>query len=111
MSNGLRTLALAVALFRDLDPIIPASTVLCFLHIAAAPNGDIHMRELQDALGIASSSTSRNVAYLSETHRLGRPGLDLVENYIDPLDGRYKRVRLKPRGRTMALRLQQLMDN
>lgn len=110
MTKGLRTLGQAIALFRDLDPNVPASTVLCYLHIAAAPQGDIHMRELQDALGVASSSTSRNVAYLSETHRLGKPGLDLVENYYDPLDGRYKRVRLKPKGRTLAVRLQQLME-
>jgi len=110
MSKGLRTLSQAVALFRDLDPNVPAATVLAFLHIAAAEGGDMRMRDLQDALGVASSSASRNVAFLSERHSLGKAGLDLVENYVDLLDPRYKRVRLKPKGRTLKARLDQLME-
>lgn len=68
------------------------------------------MRELQDVLGIASSSTSRNVAHLSETHSLKKPGLDVVEAYTDPQDARHKRVRLKPKGRTLKMRLLQLVE-
>ena len=106
----IRRLAQALSLFRDLDPEIPAQQVLCFLLIAAADKEDIHMRDLQSAMGIASSSTTRNVQALSEQHRLGKPGLDLVETYEDSADRRYKRVRLKPKGRTLMMRLKQIAE-
>lgn len=105
----LKTLAQALALFRDLDPMVPAQTVQCFLFIASATNEDVHMRDLQDQLGQASSSTSRNVAYLSANHRLGKPGLNLVEAYYDPNDARYKRVKLTTKGRQMKARLEHLV--
>lgn len=75
MSKGLRTLYQAVQMFRDLDPELQTQTVVCFLLIADARE-DLPMRDLQTALDMPSSSTSRNVAALSKHHRLGREGLD-----------------------------------
>lgn len=106
---SLKILAHALALFRDLDPLVPAQTIQCFLLIASAQGQDIHMRDLQDQMGMVSSSVSRNVAALSQHHRLGKPGLDLVEAYEDPADRRYKRVRLKPKGRQLKARLEHLV--
>lgn len=105
----LKTLAQALALFRDLDPTAPVQTVQCFCLIASAPKEDIHMIDLQTQMGLASSSTSRNVAALSAHHRLGKPGMNLVENYFDPLDGRYKRVRLTAKGRQLKARIEHLL--
>lgn len=97
-------------MFRDLDPEIQAQTVLTYLLVAAAPDKEPpSMKELERRLGISSSSVSRNVAALSEMHRLGKPGHDLVEAYEDPMDRRNKLVRLTPKGRTLALRLADLM--
>ncbi|NDH63599.1 MAG: MarR family transcriptional regulator [Alphaproteobacteria bacterium] len=101
----LKSMAHALAVFRDLDNLCPAQTVQCFLFIASAQNDDIHMRNLQDQMGMVSSSTSRNVAYLSKHHRSGKPGLDLVETYYDPNDGRYKRVKLNTKGGQLKARL------
>lgn len=107
-NKGLRGLYHSVQLFRDLDPELQSQTIVCFLLIAAAPT-DIPMRDLQDTLDMPSSSTSRNVAALSKHHRLGRPGLDLVETYEDPEDRRFKRVRLTARGRALRSRINLLV--
>lgn len=113
MSKGLRTLYQAVQLFRDLDPTLPSQTVVAFLLIAAgaatAPEEDIQMRDLQAAMDTSSASVSRNVAVLTIQHRLGKPGLNLVERYEDPRDRRNTRVRLTPKGRALRERLAILM--
>jgi DNA-binding MarR family transcriptional regulator len=106
--KSLRTLATAVEAFRALDAEMQSQQIVTFLMVAAAGNDHISMRQLADHLGIASSSVSRNVAALSEHHRLGHPGHNLVEAYEDPADRRNKRVRLTAKGRTLAARLQQI---
>ena len=108
MTKGLRTLYLAVQMFRDLDPELQTQTVVCFLLIAGAKD-NMPMRDLQTMLGMPSSSTSRNVAALSKHHRLGREGLDLVEAYEDLADRRFKLVRLTPKGKAFSNRLNSLM--
>ena len=108
MSKGLQNLYQAVQLFRDLDPELQTQTVVCFLLIADARD-DLPMRDLQTALNMPSSSTSRNVAALSRRHRLGRAGLDLVEAYEDLADRRFKRVHLMPKGKALRVRIQSLM--
>ena len=98
----------AVALFRDLDAQVAAGTIHCFLVIASA-DGDIAMRDLQDRAGMPSSTTSGNVAALSAQHRLGKPGLNLVETYEDPLHRSHKRVRLTAKGRALPGRILDLI--
>jgi DNA-binding MarR family transcriptional regulator len=108
MSKELRTLANAISAFRDLDQEIQAQTMLTFLCVAESPD-PIGMRDLQTRLGVASSSTSRNVAALSKHQRVGKAGHDLVEAFEDPADRRSKRVRLTAKGRTFAARLGDLI--
>ena len=57
----------------------------------------------------ASSPPPR--AALTETHRLGKPGLGLVEKNPDRADPRVTRVRLTPKGKTLRLQLIQTMQN
>lgn len=109
MNKGLRTLNQAIALFRDLDPEIPATTIILFLAVAEAPE-PIGMVDLQNNLGLPSSTTSRNVAYLSETHRLGKSGLGLIERYEDLHNRRAKLVRLTAKGRALKTRLINLIS-
>jgi DNA-binding MarR family transcriptional regulator len=104
MTQNLRTLYHAVQLFRDLDPELQTQTVVCFL-LVANNTEPTPMRDLQTALDMPSSSTSRNVAALSKHHRLGKPGLDLVEAYEDRNDRRFKLVRLTPKGQAFKARL------
>jgi len=48
--------------------------------------------------GLAQSSYSRIVAFLSDHHRLGKPGLDLARATEDLRGRRRKVVRLTPKG-------------
>jgi DNA-binding MarR family transcriptional regulator len=106
----LRQLSHALEAFRVLDPEIQAQMVLTFLYVASAPpNEPISMRELQNKLGIASSSTSRNISALSAENRVGEPGHDLVEKREDPNDRRNNLVRLTAKGRTFAARITDLL--
>jgi DNA-binding MarR family transcriptional regulator len=108
MPKGLGRLIQLMEMLRAIDPEMPAQTVLTFLIIADEP--DISMRDLQNRLGLASSSTSRNVAALSKHHRLGKDGADVVEAYEDPADRRYKRVRLTGKGAALTRRISQLVN-
>lgn len=94
--------------FRELDKEIPAQQIFVLLLIADKPN--ISMRELIEATGHSSSTISRNVAALGDTHRNGEPGFGLVVAYPDPLDARNHLVRLKPKGQTFVDKLVQIME-
>lgn len=96
-----------VDIMQGLDPMIQAQTVLTFLYVCEEP--DITMRDLQNKLGLASSSTSRNVAALSKHHRLGKDGADVVEAYEDLADRRSKRVRLTPKGKALAAKINAIL--
>ncbi len=97
--SGLRN---QIELFRTLDPEIQAQGLSTFLTIAMSDPVPISMRDLAEAVGIAQSSCSRNVASLGQIHRHGRPGHQLVESYEDPMDRRNKLVKLTPKGRRFA---------
>jgi DNA-binding MarR family transcriptional regulator len=56
------------------------------------------MKELAQTTGLASSSISRNVAALSDTHRGGQPGHNLLHAYEDPTNRRTKLVEVTPKG-------------
>ncbi|GGD03612.1 MarR family transcriptional regulator [Pyruvatibacter mobilis] len=84
--------------FRVLEPDIQAQTIMTFL-MAARKEG-VGMREMQDHLGVARSTMSRNVGILSSTgYRKGVPGFGLIEAREDPEDRKAKQVYLTPKGR------------
>jgi DNA-binding MarR family transcriptional regulator len=58
--------------------------------------GDIARRA-----GFAISTTSRHILDLGEYDRLKKPGYQLVETRIDPLELRRKTVHLTPKGRNL----------
>lgn len=91
-----RYLYRSIQLFRELDEVMPAQTMQVFLTVAAEP--DVTMARVAELCGISQSSVSRNVSALGKFHRKGRPGLDLVYAYEDPMERRRKLVRLTTRG-------------
>lgn len=105
MPKSYRQLIQLMEMLRGLDPEMPAQTALTFLMVCNEP--DVTMRDLQVKLGTISASMSRNVSALSKTHRAGRPGADVVEAYEDSVDRRSKRVRLTPKGKALARRIEQ----
>jgi uncharacterized membrane protein len=64
---GLRGVVTAA---REVDPEMPAQTLLALLEVANEPG--ITMKDLQDRLGLSSAATSRVISRLSEWERHGR---------------------------------------
>jgi DNA-binding MarR family transcriptional regulator len=94
--------------FRQIDPEMPAQTVATFILIAGKPG--ITVREVQDALGIASSSASRNVAALRKyPRRDGSPGPHLIDTEEDARDRRIKHLILTAAGRRLYQTIVSLM--
>ena len=54
----------------------PAQLALIFFHICS--HEGTHNKEIAKALGMTSSSVSRNIKWLGPRHRLGKEGLKLV---------------------------------
>jgi DNA-binding MarR family transcriptional regulator len=104
--NGTRTLwqaFKALEEFRKLDPEIPTQTVNTFLYVAS--HEGCTMKDIADALGVAQSTMSRNIAALDKINRHHQPGFDLVRAVEDPSERRRKIVTLTPRGRQLKARL------
>jgi DNA-binding MarR family transcriptional regulator len=97
MKNPIEQFAKALDIMREVDPEIQAQTIAVFLEVARHPQG-IRMQDVAKAVGISQSSISRNVAAMSHTHRLGKPGHNLVVAFEDPAERRRKLVRLTDKG-------------
>ena len=89
--------------FREQDGEMPVQQMLVLLWIAS--NEGKTQRELIAALSMAPSTSSRNIAALSEVHRLGKPGLGLVTWSDHPTDRRIKLLMLTPKGKAFITRL------
>lgn len=87
-------------LFRLADEEVPAQLVTVFCYIAS--HDPCHMQAIMEDTGLTGNSVSRNTDWLSKTHRLGKPGMDLIKKEVDPLDNRRKIVTLTSKGRLIA---------
>lgn len=92
----LESLIGSVEEFRKLDSEMQLQTVLVFL--LAARNPGCTLRDLEKLTGLRSSSVSRNIAALSERHRTGSKGHQLLVTHVDLIDRRHRRVYLTPKG-------------
>lgn len=113
MTKGLRSLAQAIELFRNLDDDVPARVIHTFVVIASwsdSPEGPA-MRDLVTQLGLPKSAVTRHVTALTKVHRLRKPGLDLVAVHTDARDPRMHRVRLTEKGKTLRARLINVMGD
>lgn len=84
-------------------PEIQAQQVICFLSVATQP--DISMGALTRAMGTSGAACSRSIARLGIGESPDSPGLGLVEAFEDPWCRRRKQVRLTPKGKALAQRL------
>ena len=94
-------------LFREWDREVPAQVVVTFLYIAA--HDGCHKQVLEDDLGFSTASSSRNIAWLSDEHRLGKPGLGLIERFRDSNNLRRIRCRLTSKGRAAATQIKNII--
>jgi DNA-binding MarR family transcriptional regulator len=106
-NSAIRRLSRAVEEFRKIDSEMPSQVMAVFL--AVADDDGISMKDLSTQLDIAQSSLSRAVSALSPWHWLKRPGLEVIEQFIDPRDTRRKHVRMTPKGHQLAKRLMEVL--
>lgn len=91
---------IAIERLRVLDREIPAQLVSCFLYIAS--HNPCHKEAIEEDLGYTSASSSRNIDYLSDKHRLNKPGLRLIVKERDPSNGRRILLYLSPKGEQLV---------
>jgi DNA-binding MarR family transcriptional regulator len=86
---------------RELDPEMPAQTLLALLEISSHEN--FSQQDLREALNVASSTSARIAARLSEWERFPKqPGLSLVNNEINPMDRRLRLISLSAKGKAFV---------
>lgn len=107
-NDPLFKLAQAVQVIRRLSPDMPIQQVGILLSVAQKPG--LTMNELVKLTGLSQSSISRNVQAMSKYHRLGKPGLNLMEAVIDPREPRRRLVFLTVEGKTFVTRLMRHLD-
>lgn len=81
---------------------LEAQTLRVFMDVIMNP--DTAIFRVADRLDISGAAASRNTDYLG-SGSLRRPGLGWVLVEPDPMDRRYKRVRLTDKGTQVAKRL------
>lgn len=88
---------------RKIDADMPVNQTVCLAWVAL--NEGRTQVELRRDLDMASSTSSRSLAALSKVHRLGKPGLDLIEWAENPEDRRAKLLFLSTKGRALVERM------
>ena len=98
----------AIEEFRRDDPEFPPQLMLTFLYTAMHDGAP--MKDIAEAVDIAQSTTSRNVASLDKINRHHEPGYDYVRAVPDPNERRRKVVYLTPKGRKLRDRLVSIFE-
>ena len=93
----LRGLFQVIGLLREQAVDMPAQQMLVLIYVGL--HEGCAQKELVRDLALPNSTASRNVAALSEVHRLGKPGLGLVTWVEDPEDRRSNHLYLTVKGR------------
>ena len=94
-------------LMRVFDEQIPAQVFCTFFYIASH-QGCISSDLCRD-LGLKASSASRCTDWLSDYHRLGKPGMGLIVKTKDPFDSRIKRLDLTSKGKLIVQQIKELL--
>jgi len=85
---------------RMLDREMPAQVVSTFLYIAS--HDPCHKQAIEEDLCHSTAAASRNIDWLCGRQRLSKPGLELVEKYRDPSNGRRFLCRLTSKGQALV---------
>ena len=104
-------LAQAIEFFRSFDnentKEIPAQVIATFLYVAS--HDDCNKIDLEKSLNMSSASGSRNTDWLSDQHRLAKPGLGLIIKYRDRTNRRKQVLQLTAKGRQLAKELKNIL--
>ena len=90
-------------LARFFDREVPAQVLVTFFYIAT--HNGCRVSDLMTKLHLESSSASRISDWLSDYHRLGKPGMGLIVKQKDTMDLRVKRMYLTIKGQYVVDRI------
>jgi DNA-binding MarR family transcriptional regulator len=99
----------SIDLLRTFESEIPGQVISVFFYVCA--HNGCPTNVMPKHLGMAQSSISRCTDWLSDYHRLGKPGMDLITKKIDPSDRRIRRLYLTPKGELVKLQIEELLSN
>lgn len=94
--------------FRKLDYEVPAQVILCFVFVAS--HNPCHSEVLCHELGLTRAAVSRNTDWLSDKHRLKKPGLNLITKEVDPSNRRRMILSLTDKGKIIAKDLRKFLS-
>lgn len=101
--NPILKMAAMIRLLRSLSADMPMQQADILLSVAQNPG--LTMADLTKMTGLSHASVSRNIAALSEYHRLGKPGLNLVEAVTDPRETRRRLIYLTTQGKSLLTKM------
>ncbi len=96
-----------INLLRLLDRELPAQAMASFLYVAS--HNPCHKQALEEDLEFTTASGSRNVNWLSDKHRLKKPGLGLITIERDPSNRRRLLLKLTPKGESLTKQIDLLL--
>lgn len=94
-------------LLRNLDNELPAQVISVFFYVCA--HNGCRTAGMPNALGLAQSSISRCTDWLSDYHRLGKPGMGLIKKTMDPLDRRSRVLTLTFKGEMLMEEIKEIV--
>ena len=86
---------------------IPVQVIATFLYVAS--HDDCNKIDMERALCLSSASGSRNTDWLSDQHRLGKPGLGMIVKYRDRTNRRRQILQLTAKGRNLAKEIKDIL--
>ena len=108
--SKLQKLKRGIAQFSSLDPThFYLHHVTFFLEVAERE--PCTYAELEQALNMSNAGVSRTANAMSQFHRRGKPGLDLMEIFRDAEEGRRYMIRLTSKGKALLRSLEQSQDD
>ncbi len=102
------TVSRVITMLRTLSPDMPMQQADVLFQVVLYPG--LTMADICKRTGLSQSSVSRNVSAMSKFHRLGKPGLDLVEAVIDPREPRRRLIFLTTNGKAFITKLLRNVD-
>jgi DNA-binding MarR family transcriptional regulator len=98
----------AIDVLRLFDRQVPAQVISTFFYIAS--HDGCNGNDVSKALNMTSSSISRCTDWLSDYHRLGKPGMGLIVKKTDNLDLRTRQLFLTPKGRSVVDQISDILN-
>lgn len=104
----LSALSKALALFRELDPDASVQKLQVFLAVAEVGSAGTTHQALIEELDMSKSHVSKTVADLTMLAHDKERGLDLIRSDVDPMNMRYRIIKLTSKGERLAEKLREI---